>query len=92
MKGIVNESVWCESCDNLHTLVDEGAYCVKCLKFFDAGCLNEIAGEPICFKCSPDHQAYDCNCHNCMAIPERNDGIVYCGDHIVPIGECGCKL
>jgi len=70
MKGIVGESVWCESCDNLHTLIDEGAYCVKCIKFFDAGCLNEIAGEPVCFKCSP----------------------AMCGDHITPIGECGCKL
>ena len=68
--SMVTESVWCESCDNLHTLVDDGAYCVKCLKFFDAGCLNEIASEPVCFKCSP----------------------AMCGDHIVPIKECGCKL
>lgn len=43
----------CGSCGSAHPVETEPSYCSRCHNNYDSGCMNEIAGSPVCFQCTP---------------------------------------
>ena len=48
-------AVLCGSCDGVHEVEDNATYCVVCEMNYDSGCMTEVEGEPVCFKCEVDN-------------------------------------
>ena len=44
---------YCGSCKLEHEIEEDPSYCSRCSNNYDSGCMNEIAGSPVCFPCTP---------------------------------------